>query len=349
MLQRLHPLPLLLIGCNMAAGGTVAYSNTSASTPSHARQSCPGTLTWSTNHAPRKPPNITNPNLLWLGFTGQPDPAGCSFDPAAQSGFANLGASDDLRTLAAGASLGMAGLYRLQRHLTQRNWFPNGSYAGLNLTADYRERWAALSASLRPWVANGTVRGFHLGDELCWNGLPYEQLASLAEMVGGTEWGAAAPPMIVYTNEAMGPIVCDVDYFGRRVGYAKVPDAVTWVSFDFYNPPASHVRWLYELHLYPKMAPHQRALLVPDASASAHRDPPPGWTVADMVARAWEYFEWAASDSSGRVVGLNPWHWTTVEYREGGYWELGIESVPELKQAWMQIGQAILANRQSEP
>ena len=56
------------------------------------------------------------------------------------------------------------------------------------------------------------------------------------------------------------------------------------------------------------MADHQRALLVPDASQSAHLRPnttaaPAGWTLQDMVDRAHQYFAWAASDTSGKIIG----------------------------------------------
>ena len=44
-----------------------------------------------------------------------------------------------------------------------------------------------------------------------------------------------------------------------------------------------------------------------------------GWTVWDMMNRAWEYFDWAAHDTSGRVIGLRPWHWKSVNFT-GGYW-----------------------------
>ena len=168
--------------------------------------------------------------------------------------------------------------------------------------------------------------------------------------VAATAWAPPPPrPLVLYGNEAKGSIVDGRDCFGNANNITHVPRALDWISFDFYNPPASYVRRWYEEHLYPKMAPHQRALLVPDASSSAHlrpdtTGPPPGWAVADMVHRAWEYFEWAAGDTSGRIVGLNPWHWTTVNFTRGGYWEKGVESIPPLRDAWSAIGRAILKN-----
>jgi len=51
-----------------------------------------------------------------------------------------------------------------------------------------------------------------------------------------------------------------------------------------------------------------------------------------MVARAREYFAWAAGDTSGKVIGFVPWHYRRVRW--GGDrddWELGVEDLPVLK------------------
>lgn len=55
----------------------------------------------------------------------------------------------------------------------------------------------------------------------------------------------------------------------------------------------------------------------------------------------------AATDTSGKIIGMNPWHWNTVPFTPGDYWELGIESIPPLTQVWTAIGQAVLANGQA--
>ena len=105
-----------------------------------------------------------------------------------------------------------------------------------------------------------------------------------------------------------------------------------------------------EEYLYPKMAPHQKALIIPDGSSSAHIAPGAngsrsGWAVPDMVARAREYFAWAATDTTGRVIGLMPWHWKTVNFTTGDYWDLGIESIPPLRTVWEDIGEKIVGKR----
>lgn len=51
------------------------------------------------------------------------------------------------------------------------------------LAPDWRARWAALAASAAPFVANGTLLGFNLGDELVWNCLAPANLTVVADAV----------------------------------------------------------------------------------------------------------------------------------------------------------------------
>ena len=325
------------------------------------------------NHHPPAPaplPAITNPVLAEMGFFGQPAADAAGFLPLEQNAFVTFGSANDVSVLAQGAALGLRAFFRTQDYLVDKSAWNASAHRGNALFPDYENRWRALAGMLRPWVRNGTIAGFFLGDELAWGGLPYADLVAMADMVAATEWhnnattianysaaaAAAAtalpippPRPILYYNEAAGPIARDVDCFNDSIGYVRVPAAVDWISLDFYNPPAAFVRQqYYEAHLYPLMErPSQRALLVPDASASAHLKPNAtgsrsGWSVPDMVARAREYFAWAATDTSGKVVGLNPWHYRRVTW--GGDhddWELGVRDVPALKAIWTQIGAEI--------
>ena len=52
-----------------------------------------------------------------------------------------------------------------------------------------------------------------------------------------------------------------------------MPPSVTWFSIDVYHtsPKANYtgqVRAFYENHIYPKLAPYQRAVLVPGSFGS---------------------------------------------------------------------------------
>jgi hypothetical protein len=46
-----------------------------------------------------KLPVITNPNLQWLGFFGQPTPNESGYEPDAQRGIATFGCDENLTTL----------------------------------------------------------------------------------------------------------------------------------------------------------------------------------------------------------------------------------------------------------
>jgi len=82
----------------------------------------------------------------------------------------------------------------------------------------------------------------------------------MATMIANTPWGgargrattttaataaaaaaAAEKSLIVFSNEGAGPIVRDENCFKLPAGYVRVPPAVSWISFDFYNPPGSYV------------------------------------------------------------------------------------------------------------
>ena len=204
-----------------------------------------GVTCWAPQGRPARLPRITNPALKWLGFFGQPYADEAGYEPAIQHTFATFGAASDLPTLAAGAALGMTSLFRTQLFLVQHgNWTGPVDQRGHRLFPDYRQRWQQLATELQPWVANGTVRGFHIGDELVWGGLPYADLDAMATMMAATPWGeqAAAEQLIVFSNEAAGPIVRDETCFKQPAGYLKVPAAISWISFDFYNPPGGFVK-----------------------------------------------------------------------------------------------------------
>jgi hypothetical protein len=151
-------------------------------------------------------PKITNKQLQWLGFFGQPNADESGYDPLAQSSFATFGCASDWQTLARGAALGMSSLFRTQLFLINPVDTGGAGHKGHALYSDWEQRWAVLAKQLQPWIANGTISGFHIGDELCWGGLPYSDMSAMAAAIGNTAWpGAEArlakTPLIVYSNE----------------------------------------------------------------------------------------------------------------------------------------------------
>jgi hyaluronoglucosaminidase len=67
---------------------------------------------------------------------------------------------------------------------------------------NWRERWRAIHAALKPYIANGTYEGVFLGDELLDSGLPLSNLSSAAKLVRET-W----PDAVIYVNEGFNVLV----------------------------------------------------------------------------------------------------------------------------------------------
>ncbi len=112
---------------------------------------------------------------------------------------------------------------------------------------------------------------------------------------------------------------------------------------------------IYNTLLYPRMAAHQGALLVPPAYSapathatalccSPHtRDGPnpscAGNCTTAMLAWAREAYDWARSDA--RIVGLAPWHYST--YAPGQDFNPGMADLPAVLQLWHSIGNQIVS------
>lgn len=217
------------------------------------------------------------------------------------------------------------------------------------LKANWRDEWAAASQWYAPMIANGSVGGFDLGDEIIWQGCTVEALHTLAEAVR-----ADFPDAPIYYNENVPVVLHGKDGGGATVNFS-IPPALTWFSFDYYHyngddggAHVATVRQVYEQHVYPKLLPHQRILLCPGAFAV-----PPGKAVpgaaphskapcqnvscydamrADDAARYWD---WAVTDE--RIAGLVPWEWSD------GAGDLGAANLPQTRAAWEEIGRKIVA------
>ena len=65
------------------------------------------------------------------------------------------------------------------------------------------------------------MSGFHIGDELVWGGLPYSDLDKMSSMIAATPWNTQRE-LIVYSNEAAGPIVRNQNCF-KQPAVRRVP------------------------------------------------------------------------------------------------------------------------------
>src|SRR5438874_715553 len=64
--------------------------------------------------------------------------------------------------------------------------FVNWTSTGLLLKTTYEQDWNTQLPLLRDLLQQNIIFGFFLGDELCWNGLPYSNLTAMAALIRNT-------------------------------------------------------------------------------------------------------------------------------------------------------------------
>lgn len=107
------------------------------------------------------------------------------------------------------------------------------------LAPGYEERWRTVyKRDIEPLMRVGALMGVFLGDELCWNCIPFNNLTTAVNTVRSDIPKGAG---IIYYNEAF-PVFADVNMWtaacGEHVavtqGYPHVPSNLDWVSMDYY-------------------------------------------------------------------------------------------------------------------
>ena len=234
------------------------------------------------------------------------------------------------------------------------------------LCPDWQQRWAAqLVSTVQPMLAEGSLFGIFIGDEIVGAGVPFANLSAVVDKIRSDLPRGKA---ILYCNEAA-PVVWDAaDFY-----YPHVPTGLDWISLDYYPDAgtAAGYRRLYDNALYGLMSKQQMALIVPPAygfngyddgdkpcaqgmdkaacadqtCCSNHtRDGPNppchGNCTAAMLQWAAFTYDWAREDT--RIVGLAPWHW---ESRQNGPMQPGMERMPAVLAAFQQIGAEIVSGR----
>jgi len=221
-------------------------------------------------------------------------------------------------------------------------YFFDGSGPGgaLALRADYQQWWATASQLATPLLANGTIFGFFLGDELIWNNLPYNDLVFASKTIK-----AAFPNATLYYNEAYPVFTQNINSQGHPANYTAVPASFDWVSIDFYPVEGTFqtAQNIYRTLLYPKMTATQMVLFVPPAYGTVTNPTQycgnPDCATA-MITWAQESLAWAQTDN--RFVGLTPWHWHSYPANEVQGFEIGARDMPTVAQTWRSIGKQII-------
>eukprot|EP00035_Acanthoeca_spectabilis_P033536 m.24187 g.24187 ORF g.24187 m.24187 type:complete len:336 (+) comp6038_c0_seq1:79-1086(+) len=252
------------------------------------------------------------------------------------------------------------------------------SPTGLVLHPDYQTRWSTLlESTVKPGLGSKTLFGVFFGDELIWNCLSYNNLTAAIDLVRQDLPRGTA---VLYQNEAF-PVftgtfsngtaaagLCEdpagVQHHGA---YPSVPKGLDWISIDYYPDEGTiaGARKIYEELIYPKMSDEQSVLFVPPAYGASNyanttdnatvaakiccsqvtRDgpnPPCHGNCTDaVVSWALAAYDWAREDP--RVIGLNPWHWSST--RTGPMFEPGLAGLPVAEAVYRQIGHEIVSGK----
>ena len=224
----------------------------------------------------------------------------------------------------------------------------------------WRETIASWGRVVRPLADSGIVIGVFVGDESCSNfNCPFSNISAIVDAVRTAVGGGNGKPPWIYDNE-QGPWNPSSWGLSR---WPEIPRNLDLISFDFYYPnlgglPNATVagqsephacREKYNQYLYPKLAEHQRVMLVPFTAAcdvdvcELHNV---SCTMEEQaavnVARLQAYYEWAINDT--RVAGFDPWHvLNSSSVLWPGYCtqRLGAVSMPPVMDELCRIGTAI--------
>ena len=184
-----------------------------------------------------------------------------------------------------------------------------------SLAPEWEAAVDATAAALAPLVANGTVVGIFVGDEMVCNGLPFENFTALVRHLRAK----VGPTLKLWANECCGTVT------GANGGpgeWLHVPPELDYVSYDCYSVPelvagsdkyhwngsaeVAMARAAYEREIYPLLAPHQRVMQLPGLFGWNQSQCPMEQQAAALIEKLSGYWSWAQEDS--RVVGLAPWH-----------------------------------------
>ena len=278
-------------------------------------------------------------------------------DPLDLCGWANSYYSDNVASLVKGYT---ACGFRQQLFFIEYLFIeltPTGQAA---LVKNWEQVLASNTPLWRDLLRNGTIIGFFLGDELMWNGLPYQSL---------TEWSNALrhafPSAFLWENEATPVYSCDPKLpppttcprmYGPCCSYHQkpvlptngIPPALNVTSIDMYRwnpksgPIVPMVQTYYDKYLKPRLHTHQRLFVVPGADASTHNPScTPSCYDTMCASDAVAFKEWIEQDKT--IVGAYPWSWEScgpgcIPDLD----EIGCKHMNATKAAWATSGRAII-------
>ena len=226
------------------------------------------------------------------------------------------------------------------------------SSCGIRLKPTWEAEWAALADVAKPLLANNSIFGFNLGDELVWNCLRPSELETAVNAIRASFPRGSA---IIYYNEATHPVSTRGQWLAdgcpRNGGDFTIPTALDWFSVDLYHQPDkdgtvegwvdANVKKFYDDFIFPNLTRTQSAFLVPGSYGSSLNKLCDKDCYDKMCAHdAVDFYTWASNDH--RIAGVMVWNWGGCGGPcDGPKDEIGTQDMPLARAAWQKIGLAI--------
>jgi hypothetical protein len=276
------------------------------------------------------PPNLTHKFMGWYG--------GGAY-PGELRGWSNAYMTTHVADLVANRASFSQQLLNVQGVFLYWNYTQKPA-PGNQLRPTWRKTLADAAPLWSELLANGTIVGFFLGDELMWNGFPYAELVAYSDAMR-----AAFPSAFLWENEASSVYKNTTKY-----NTTKVPPALNATSVDIYDFTGhllfrsvyvDRVRSYYDTYLKPKLSPGQKLFVIPGADGSTHNKYCDKLCYSYITARDAALFtKWVSEDAT--IAGAMPWTWASCgpgcdRYHD----ETGCRGVPKCKAAWEKYGAEI--------
>ena len=308
------------------------------------------------------------------------------YDPSNQTGWSSFGKSFRLSSLVEGhRDYGLPGVYRLdcvgcEGLAAKEPGYANGivccthsdctgtpRYSMCNKTAGHHTDWdtqtRALLSLARPHFVSGALLGVMLGDELTLSGVPFSAFERWVNLVKETLDAITRPPgqapLIIYYMSSS--YVCTWPHIPYNLTHLSACDYFPEWMYPSSSPGKEDGLWvlpIYKRCILPRLAPHQRLLVVPPTYGMRGKctGAPSVWCTNQTYAQ-WVslnlgnlsfYTSWAFNET--RIEGFDPWPLATGhESSTSAFTDLGLLEMPEVYAAYKSLGEAIVGQRSATP
>ena len=255
---------------------------------------------------------------------------------------ANLGFTSNFSTVNEGFANGILSLYAVHDI-----FFDNEKHT---LREDWKAIWSSTQTTLRPYIDEGKIVGFFIGDELFPGKIPLQDFLTALKAVDLFKKEFINRNLITWENEGGTDWV---QFVNKELG-GKLPIELDVFSIDDYSMNASEHKHFHETVIYPMLHPHQKIYLVPGsyATRAAVNISKSEWCCygsefsdcdSCMVDRIQRFYNWASVDE--RVTGFAPWHWDSRDIDEvSEYKEVGTVDMPATRKLWIRISKLMMGN-----